>query len=207
MAHGVDPENFSPARRQRTGGPFRIGYVGRLTTEKNVRSLAVLEQNLIAAGRQDFRLTVVGEGGEREWLKKHLRFGELPGVLRGAELAQAFADMDVLVFPSLTDTFGLVILEAMASGVPVVVRPDTGARVGFQDGVEGLFAEDFTPSVLRLMGDANLRDQMGLAARRFACANRWDGVFDEVYRIYRLGLGLDAAAPATPQHELQNKAH
>ena len=78
----------------------------------------------------------------------------MPGVLRGAELAAAYQRMDCFVFPSLTDTFGLVILEAMASGVPVILSPETGARVGVQDGVSGLLSQDFTASLQRLMHDS-----------------------------------------------------
>ena len=62
----------------------------------------------------------------------HMKYAEIPGVLRGAELAAAYSRMDAFVFPSLTDTFGLVILEAMASGVPVIVNPETGLRVGIE---------------------------------------------------------------------------
>ncbi len=193
MRHGVDTDLFSPRRRKRRGGPFCIGYVGRLTPEKNVRSIAALEQALIAAGRSDFRVLIVGDGGEREWLRKHLKFGELPGVLRGEALAEAFADMDAFVFPSRTDTFGLVLLEAMASGVPVIVSPETGARVEILDGVTGFHAEDvngFERSVIRLMENETLRQEMGRAARDFACSKAWDGVFEHVYRSYEAGLRI-----------------
>jgi glycosyltransferase involved in cell wall biosynthesis len=63
--------------------------------------------------------------------------GELPGILSGEALGEAFANMDAFVFPSRTDTFGLVVMEAMASGVPVVVSPETGERVGIRHGVTG----------------------------------------------------------------------
>jgi phosphatidylinositol alpha 1,6-mannosyltransferase len=113
---------------------------------------------------------LVGDGSEREWLKRNLNFAELPGTLRGDDLGAAFADMDIFVFPSRTDTFGLVILEAMASGVPVVVGPETGARVQVQNGVAGFVAEDFTESVLQLMQNEAMRHTMGAKARRFACS-------------------------------------
>jgi glycosyltransferase involved in cell wall biosynthesis len=191
MAHGVDTDVYSPARRRQRTGSFCIGYVGRLTPEKNVRVLAELEQSLIAAGEHNFRFVVVGEGSEREWLRKHLQFGEFPGILRGEALAEAFASMDVLVFPSRTDTFGLVLLEAFASGVPVVVSPETGARVGVQHGVTGFHASDVTSvtqSVLRLMKNNPLHDAMSCAAREFACSKTWSGVFEQLYPIYQAGL-------------------
>jgi phosphatidylinositol alpha 1,6-mannosyltransferase len=200
MSHGVDTDIFSPSRRKRRGGPFCIGYVGRLTPEKNVRLLVELEQALALLGQRDFRIVMVGEGSERERLRKGLRRVELPGVLRGAALADAFADMDVFVFPSQTDTFGLVLLEAMASGVPVVANPETGARVGIEHGISGFHAENvdgFARSVVRLMQDPELRQDMGRAARSFSCSKAWDGVFDQVYRTY--GIGLETIGRAKRQ--------
>lgn len=206
MAHGVDTERYAPSRRQTRDGPFRIGYVGRLTPEKNVRLLVQLEQSLLAAGERNFRLVLIGEGSEKEWLGRQLKFGELPGILTGDALAQAFADMDVFVFPSRTDTFGLVLLEAMASGVPVVVSHATGARVEIEDGITGFHAEDlegFTARVLQLMNGPVLQQKMGIAARRFACSKSWDTVFDQMYRTYDAGLAQIgarqlAAAADTP---------
>jgi phosphatidylinositol alpha 1,6-mannosyltransferase len=191
MPHGVDVEVFSPARRKRLNGSFCIGYVGRLTPEKNVRFFVELEQSLLAAGQRNFRLVLVGDGSEKQWLRKNLQSAELPGVLRGDALAAAFADMDVFVFPSQTDTFGLVLLEAMASGVPVVVSPETGVRAGVQHAVTGFFAPDlslFTKSVLGLMVSETLRQEMSRAAVRFACSCGWSAAFEQVYRAYEVGL-------------------
>jgi phosphatidylinositol alpha 1,6-mannosyltransferase len=191
MAHGVDSTRFSPTWRKRRDGPISIGYVGRLTPEKNVRWFCELERRILAARQRDFRLVLVGDGSEREWLKKNLQFAELPGVLRGDGLAAAFADMDIFVFPSRTDTFGLVILEAMASGVPVVVTPETGARVQVQNGVAGFLAEDFTESVLQLIGSESLRHRMGAEARRFACSKDWTSVFEDLYQTYQAALNIE----------------
>ncbi len=190
MAHGVDSARFTPARRTRTNGLFTIGYVGRLTPEKNVEWFCELERR-VAAGERNFRLLLIGDGSQREWLKRNLQFAELPGVLRGESLAAAYADMDVFVFPSRTDTFGLVILEAMASGVPVVVTPETGARVQVQDGVAGFLSDDFAASVLRFMRDPALRQRMSVEARRFACTKSWASVFEELYRTYDAALNTE----------------
>jgi len=194
MAHGVDAEAYSPQRRCRPDRSFRIGYVGRLTPEKNVRLLVDLERSLLARGHRNFRMILIGEGNERDWLRKNLEFGETAGILRGKALAEAFANMDVFVFPSRTDTFGLVLLEAMASGVPVVVSPETGARVGVRHGVTGFHAPDldsFTESVGQLMNSEILRQRIGAAARVFACSKAWDGVFEQLYRTYEWGLEAD----------------
>ena len=191
MSHGVDFIRFSPTRRAGTNECFQIGYVGRLTPEKNVRSFAELERRLVAAGQTNFRMLLVGDGSEREWLQRNLRFADLPGVLLGDSLAAAFAGMDAFVFPSGTDTFGLVVLEAMASGVPVIVGKQAGARVEVSDGVAGFVADDFTEGVLRLMSCGSLRRRMGEEARRFAVSKGWCGVFEDVYRTYDLALSRD----------------
>jgi phosphatidylinositol alpha 1,6-mannosyltransferase len=198
MAHGVDTDVYSPHRRNRQTGSFCIGYVGRLTPEKNVRLLAELEQNLIAAGESDFRFLIVGDGSEKDWLRKNLRFGEFPGILHGDALAEAFANMDVFVFPSLTDTFGLVVLEAMASGVPVVLAPETANRVGVQHGVAGFHAVDLnsvTRGVLQLMKNDAVHRQMSCAARNFATSRTWHHVFQHLYQMYEVGLREMNSAP------------
>lgn len=89
--------------------------MGRLTPEKELEAVLRTGAEAIGCRQRDFRLVLVGDGSEREWLKRNLQFGEFPGVLRGDSLAAAFADMDIFVFPSRTDTFGLVILEAVPS--------------------------------------------------------------------------------------------
>jgi phosphatidylinositol alpha 1,6-mannosyltransferase len=191
LPHGVDLDFYSPTRRNPQTDSFRIGYVGRLTPEKSVRLFAELEHRLLAAGQWDFRLVLIGEGSEKEWLRKNLQSAELPGILRGEVLAEAFANMDVFVFPSRTDTFGLVLLEAMASGVPVVVSHEAGVRVGVEHGLTGFVAQDtggFAESVLRLMDSAALRREMSCAARRFACSKAWSAVFQQIYRTYDIGL-------------------
>ncbi len=192
MAHGVDLNRFSPAAERTRNGPFRIGYVGRLTVEKNVRAFVDLQRQLDSAGRHDFQFVLVGDGREREWLRRHLPQAEMPGVLHGELLAAAYTGMDAFVFPSRTDTFGLVILEAMASGVPVLVTRETGARVGIRDGVEGFLSDDFAAGILKLMDSEPLKLGMGVAAREFACSKDWDRVFQGVYTTY--GEALQTAA-------------
>jgi glycosyltransferase involved in cell wall biosynthesis len=193
MPHGVDLRSYQPRLQVGLNGkngqhPFCIGYVGRLTTEKNVRIFPELERTLLSGGEHNFNFLIVGDGGQQKWLQKHLQNAEIPGVLRGPELASAYSKMDVFVFPSRTDTFGLVILEAMASGVPVVLAPEVGARVGIQNGVSGLLTEDFATGVQRLMHNAALRESMGCEARKFADNHSWEVVFEELYATYWEGL-------------------
>lgn len=187
MGHGVDVDLFHPGRRARKDDTFTLGYVGRITPEKNVRALAGIERALLDRGLQNFRIVLVGRGSEENWLKGNLRHAEFLGTLRGPELAQVFAGMDVFLFPSTTDTFGLVILEAMASGVPVIVSPGGGPQNQVRAGQNGFIAatpEEFAGYILAIKNDARLHCRMREDARRHACTASWDAVFSHVYGMY-----------------------
>jgi phosphatidylinositol alpha 1,6-mannosyltransferase len=191
MKRGIDTELFAPSRRTVDGGVLRVGYVGRTTPEKNVRFLRELESDLHRSGVPPFRFLIVGDGSEREWLNQSLGAADLPGILRGVQLAEAYANMDVFVFPSRTDTFGNVVLEAFASGTPAVVTNAGGPRFIVREGVTGFVAGDsreFIDRTARLLGDAELRTRMGQAARQQASGESWDVVFDKVYEGYRVGI-------------------
>jgi phosphatidylinositol alpha 1,6-mannosyltransferase len=187
MQRGIDTDLFSPAQRRRADDDFVIGYVGRLSSEKDVRVLAELEQRLTAAATRNYRFLVVGDGDERDWLAANLQRCHLPGVLRGEDLARAYADMDVFLFPSKTDTFGNVVLEAMASGVPSVVSTGGGPKYIIRPGVDGYAEPDMetcAQSVLELCNDPALRRQMSENARQRALSFSWEAVFSGVYAKY-----------------------
>lgn len=191
MTRGIDTQFFTPARRNVDDGVLRLGYVGRITPEKSVRFLRELEKGLRGEGVPPFRFLVVGDGSEREWLRANLESAELPGILRGDELADAYANMDVFVFPSRTDTFGNVVLEAFASQVPAVVTDAGGPRFIVRDGTSGFVARsesEFIAQTGRLLRDGELRRRMGQAAREQAAGESWDAVFEKVYDGYRVGI-------------------
>ncbi|HEX3987563.1 MAG TPA: glycosyltransferase [Acidobacteriaceae bacterium] len=200
MQRGVDTQAFSPEYRQRSASEsdFILGFVGRLSVEKNVALLARVQRELEALGIRNFRFRIVGQGAEESRLREHLPRAEFTGVLRGEALARAYAGMDVFVFPSHTDTFGNVVLEALASGVPVVVTPDGGPRSLVQEGRNGCIArdEDFAAAIARLLLDDDLRQTMRGAARTFALTASWDSVFEKVYAAYEPLLAPCAATPA-----------
>ena len=189
MQRGVDTQLFSPARRDRSPGDntFILGYAGRLSPEKNVALLATVQQQLTASGFTNFRFLILGHGAEEPWLRRHLPGADLPGVLRGETLARAYANMDLFVFPSHTDTFGNVILEAFASGVPAIVTPDGGPSSIACQGKTGLIApdEDFAKAVINLLTNPELLAQMRLEARNQALSASWDAVFEKVYEGYK----------------------
>ena len=108
-----------------------------------MRCLAQLEQSLLASGHRDFRMVVVGQGAEATWLRRNMQHAEFMGVLTGKNLSRAFANMDLFVFPSETDTFGLAVLEALSSGVPAVVTAVGGPKYTVQHGKTGYVANTF----------------------------------------------------------------
>jgi glycosyltransferase involved in cell wall biosynthesis len=197
MRRGVDNDLFTPERRDTNCPAFTFGYVGRLTPEKNVRLLVHVERALIAQGRSDYRFLIVGDGYERPWLERNLRNAEFTGILTGEHLARAYANMDLFLFPSRTDTFGNVVLEALSSGVPVVVTADGGPKFLVEQGLTGAIASDehqFVERVLSLMGTGTLHEQMRKQARTFACSQSWGAVFDLVYRAYVASLNQPVTA-------------
>ena len=193
MRRGVDTEWFSPSHRTREANDQTVvlGYVGRLSVEKNVALLARVERELAAMSVGGVRFLIVGHGGEEASLRRDLKEAEFAGVLRGAALARAYANMDVLVFPSHTDTFGNVVLEALASGVPAVVTPDGGPKFIVQDGVTGFVTKDdlFAKAIAELVRDCALLQEMRLKAREYALGCSWDAVFDRVYAGYETARG------------------
>jgi glycosyltransferase involved in cell wall biosynthesis len=188
MPRGVDTLAFSPEHRDRgdTLEPFVLGFCGRLSIEKNVFLLARIRTELLARGITNFRFLIVGHGKEESWLRQNLPNAEFTGVLRGHDLARAYANMDLFVFPSHTDTFGNVVLEALASGVPAVVTPDGGPRYIVREGETGSIATDdqFSAAIATLIRDPELHSRMRLAARIYAQSASWDSVFEGVYNTY-----------------------
>jgi glycosyltransferase involved in cell wall biosynthesis len=188
MPRGVDAELFHPAKRKREPGDRDqvLGFVGRLSVEKNVALLARVQEELEAIGHQSFRFLIVGHGGDEGWLRERMPRAEFTGVLRGEALSTAYANMDLLVFPSHTDTFGNVVLEAMASGVPAIVTPDGGPKTIVREGVTGRIAADdeFAAAVVDVLGDPKKYAQMRVAAREHALTMSWDAVFEGVYAGY-----------------------
>jgi phosphatidylinositol alpha 1,6-mannosyltransferase len=191
MGHAVDTAAFSPKYRTRSGGPLRIGYAGRLTAEKNVALLVRLERALRACGHRNFQMVVIGQGSQEQWLRNNLQQAEFTGVLGGEELSRAFANLDILAFPSETDTFGLVVLEALASGVPAVVTAKGGPKFIVQHGRSGYVArtfEEFVFCTATLLTQPELLAGMRVAARRQALATTWDETFENMYESYERHL-------------------
>lgn len=209
MSRGIDthlfsPEHASPLHRLRFDRDFVIGYVGRLSPEKNVRLLAEIEQSLIKAGISNYRFLIVGQGSEHSWLSRVMQRATLPGILRGEDLARAYASMDAFVFPSATDTFGNVVLEAMASGVPAIVTREGGPKYLVTPGENGELAssaDEFARWIVEWSRAPERLAEMRLRAREAAERFSWDAVWEDVYRRYEVCFphAADAGSGGTPQ--------
>jgi glycosyltransferase involved in cell wall biosynthesis len=147
MSRGVDAHLFAPERRSMElrrhwnaadGAPVLL-YVGRLASEKNV-PLALRAFDAVQAQRPDARLVVVGDGPLRRSLQASHPQVHFVGLQRGTELAAHYASADVFLFPSLSETFGNVTLEALASGLAVVAFDTAAAGALIRDGRNGLLA-------------------------------------------------------------------
>ncbi len=187
MLRGVDTSLYSPEKRSLFDGVFRFGYVGRLRPEKNLRLLAKLERKLLEEGKQSFKFVIVGEGSERKWLEENMKTAEFTGFLEGEALAQAYANLDVFLFPSETDTFGNVVQEASASGVPAVVTDKGGPKFLVRHGETGFIAKDedeFISFAIKLIENPQVLSEMKKAARKFALSRSWESVFKSVYEAY-----------------------
>jgi glycosyltransferase involved in cell wall biosynthesis len=205
MRRGVDIELFDPSRRDaKDDGIFRLGFVGRLMREKNLRLLGELERALIDSGKTQYRFVIVGQGTERLWLEKNLLRAEFTGVLHGEDLARAYANMDVFVFPSRADAFGNVVQEALAAGTPAVVTDRGGPKFLVKSGVTGNVVEsdrEFIERAISLMTDQETHRRMRVAAPQAACADSWDRVFEEVWESYELCLRLPGRKTAALRDE------
>jgi phosphatidylinositol alpha 1,6-mannosyltransferase len=200
MTRGVDTEAFSPVYRDRDASDtdFVLGFVGRLSVEKNVALLVTIEEQLRRQGAENVRFLIVGHGGEENWLRERLVHAEFTGVLRGTGLARAYANMDAFIFPSHTDTFGNVVLEALASGVPAIVTPDGGPARIVRDRDTGFIRADqnFAAAITILASDASAHAAMRERARRYALSASWDAVFESIYAQYSTLLSGDRNSAA-----------
>ncbi len=195
---GLDTELFTPARREpaywekfdASNGQVRLLYVGRISREKDLDVLANAYRRLRDEGLP-VQLFVVGHGPYSQALSETLPDAVFTGYLTGVELATAYASADIFTFPSTTDTFGNVIIEAQASGVPVVVSDSGGPKELVEDNENGLITkshdiDDFTRAVRALVVDPTLRKRMGDCARKSVVDRSWPSAFRKFWAITEL---------------------
>jgi glycosyltransferase involved in cell wall biosynthesis len=200
-SRGVDSQLFNPRHRDPAlraslglgEDGLLILYVGRLALEKNLNALfqAYTRLRQMATGelRERLRLALVGSGPLSEGLRASGLPGViLPGVMHGLDLSRWYASADVFAFPSLSETFGNVVLEAQASGLPVVGFDCQGVNERVTPGKDGLLVpieDDLAPALLRLCEDSEMRKRFSAAARAKAEQQDWRPIFDELEGRYR----------------------
>lgn len=200
VRRGVDTETFHPrfasdAMRERLtqGHPEKklLVFVGRLAAEKEIHRLRPMMDR-----RDDVALAIVGDGPFRRELEEMFSGTStvFPGFMEGEELASAFASSDAFVFPSVTETLGLVILEGMASGLPVVAARSGPTLEQVTDGENGLLFDSGDEAsldrALERLADTDLRSRIRTAARAEAEKFSWEKASDDLLRYYEMAIEL-----------------
>ena len=193
---GVDPYRFDPRFRSADmrdrlsdGHPddTLLIYVGRVSAEKQIDQIKPVLERVPGT-----RLAIVGDGPARADLERH--FAGLPvkftGFMQGEALSQAYASADIFVFPSALETFGLVVVEAMAAGLPVVSSRVGGVRDVVEEGKTGYTfdvndIDGMVDGVRPIAVSRERIESMGRAARAFAETQTWPAMMDEVIDVYR----------------------
>lgn len=199
---GVDTEQFNPElrddamRKRLTNDNTQktlLLFVGRLAYEKEIDTLIPLLEE-----KQDAHLAIVGDGPYREQLEKnfsHLNNVTFTGFLHGEELAKAYASSDAFMFPSTTETLGLVILEAMASGLPVIAAESGPTNEQVEDGSTGLLYRSGNNSnlseVVTRLQEEDLLEKMSQKAYSHSRAFGWQGPAQQLLDIYESVLDLN----------------
>ncbi len=189
---GIDSDLFSPVKRsmawRRSLGvsdeDVIVTFVSRLVKEKNTGLVVDVLQQL-ASKNISFRTLIVGRGPEEQQLRDALPDAIFAGFLTGEDLARAYASSDIFFFPSESETFGNVTLEAMASGLPTVCADASGSNSLVEDGVTG-YSQDtqnssgFVQRIAALAQNSQLRNTMGGAARNRALTFNWDVILEKL---------------------------
>ncbi len=190
---GVNCVAYSPAKRsssvrERFGIREKhvILYVGRIAPEKDVQLALETFRQLPDTIKEQAHLLIVGDGP----LLKRLSEADPPqvtfaGFMEGEELSEVYASSDLFLFPSATETFGNVVLEAMASGLPVIGARAGGVQNLIAHGMNGYLCEakctaDFLKQTSRLLSDGDLRSLLGEQARKYALSQSWDAIFNQL---------------------------
>ena len=195
---GIDVQRFHPSKRngfwrkysnQNKSG-IKLLYVGRVSKEKNLDVLVAAFKE-IAAFNPQVQLMVVGDGPYLEAMRSKLAGANciFTGSLSGEDLAQAFASSDVFTFPSITDTFGNVVLEAQSSGLPVIVSDQGGPQENLIEKETGFIVpardvKSLVKTILHLVDNPNQLREMKLSARRYMESRSMDKAFLEHWEVY-----------------------
>jgi len=195
-SRGVDRDQFNPGRRdmewRRSLGiaddELAIAFLGRLVLEKGLDVFVAVIKELRKRGVPHHPL-VIGEGPARPWFEQNMPSGVFVGHQIGANLGRALASADVFLNPSVTEAFGNVTLEAMASGIPVVAAVATGTTSIVRDGETGILTDacdiaGFADALEAYARDPGFRHRHGEAGLAYARTQDWDEINGSVLRVY-----------------------
>ena len=197
VARGVDTRLFHPGRRSRAlreawgVGPENpaVVHVGRLAAEKNL-ALVFTAFEAMCARHPHARLVLVGDGPKRRYYQRRYPKHVYAGMQRGEDLAAHYASADIFLFPSLTETYGNVTVEALASGLAVLAFDYAAAHQHIRDGQSGLLVvpgneRSFIQRACTLIDDRALQTALGRQARKTAEGLGWEEVVDALVANYR----------------------
>lgn len=197
---GVDCSLFNPYKDQDLHKEYNIKekfiltYVGRLAPEKDIETLMKISHSLPPALRDQVHWIIVGDGPSKADMEKQAPENmTFAGYLSGQKLAKLYAGSDLFVFPSPTETFGNVVLEALACGLPVIGADSGGVKNIIQEGQTGCLckprsAESFIQAIEKILKEDQLREKMTLNARNFALSQTWEQIFDGLLKEYEDAL-------------------
>ena len=194
---GIDPDRFSPAFADRDlknhwspeGDPVAL-FTGRLVKEKDVETLLKAHRILLQR-KVAYKLVFVGDGPMRRQIEMEAPDAFLAGHLQGDQLSRAYASADIFAFPSTTESFGNVVLEAAASGLPVVGASEGGVGDLIHDGETGFLTapndpEDFAQKMEALLTNESLRNSMAAGALEFASQKNWNRINHGLFQSYEM---------------------
>lgn len=187
FSRGVDAATFNPSHREGSNGVPACLYVGRVSVEKRLDLLQKIFRR-----RDNATLTIVGDGPYRRKLQRELPQAVFTGAVHDVNvLKKLYASADIFVFPSETETFGQVLMEAAAAGLPRIVSDKGASKELVRHGVDGFVAKDeteFAGCLERLIASPRARARMGLSARQFALTRSWDEVFGALSREWEFHI-------------------
>jgi len=199
---GVDcalyhPGYDQPAVRKKFGlsRKFILSFAGRLAPEKDVHTLIAIANAMPAELNEQIEWLIIGDGPLREELEEQAPANmKFTGYLTGTKLAEAYSVSDLFVFPSPTETFGMVVLEALASGTPAVTANSGGVKNIIKSGKTGITCEpgnaiEFTEAIVHLLKNDRLRRRFQFEARTYAMAQNWETIFEEMLWHYEEVIG------------------
>ena len=163
---------------------------------------------MLESGCHEIKFTIVGTGSEEGWLRETMKTAVFTGVLSGEALARAYANMDLFVFPSTTDAFGNVVLEALASGVPSLVSAGGGPQFLVRNGETGFIVRDeshYALLIRDLHQHPDLRQQLSSEARRQSLNVTWEKVFDGVFNAYNFVIENEPPESESAEWNLQDE--